>query len=368
MMTTENELREKERRARELLDKKGLAALALSTQANFAWITGGGDNHVGITSETGVATAVITRDRKFVVCDNIEAPRIADEEVEGRGFEVVSYPWHEGNLTDKLRALVGSGEVGADTAIPGTVHSESDLEPYRRSLTPEEIERYRWVGTSTAECMNAVCRALEPGLTEYEIAAMLNHALRERGMISTVTLIAVDDRIRNYRHPIPTERQLERHAMVVVGAKRWGLIISMTRLVHFGELSAELIRKHKAVTAVDAAFIANTVPGADVAEIFDKAVAEYAAQGYAEEWKLHHQGGPTGYKGREYRATGLTHVPVAENQAFSWNPSITGTKSEDTIIATPEGPEIISAIEVWPMIDTDYAGRNLPRPDILVSC
>ena len=240
MMTTENELHEKERRARELLEKNGLAALALSTQANFAWITGGGDNHVGITSETGVATAVITRDRKFVVCDNIEAPRIADEEVEDRGFEVVSYSWHEGNLEDQIAALAGPGAIGADTAIPGAVPVEAELEPYRRSLTPEEIERYRWVGANTAECMNAVCRSLEPGLTEYEIAAMLNHALWERGMISTVTLIAVDDRVRNYRHPIPTEKELEKYAMVVVGAKRWGLIISMTRLVHFGELSDEL--------------------------------------------------------------------------------------------------------------------------------
>ena len=363
---TQSEIKEKERRARELLKRKNLASLAFSTQANFAWATCGKDNHVGIATELGSSTALITSDRKYIVCDNIEACRILDEEVSGLGFEVVSYNWYEGSLADKLRELTGSGSIGADTPIQDTNPIEADFAPYRCSLTPEEVERYRMLGKNAGECMNAACRALKPGMTEYGIAAMLASGIFERGMIPTLILVATDERISKYRHPIPTGKQLERYAMLVIGVKRWGLIISMTRLVHFDRLPFELRSKHDSVAYVDATFIANTRPGADVADIFNKGVAEYSSQGFGEEWQLHHQGGPTGYKGRDYRAGAQTHNIVAQNQAFAWNPSITGTKSEDTIIATVNGPLIISAIEDWPTVKTPVGGLLLTRPDILL--
>jgi hypothetical protein len=117
--------------------------------------------------------------------------------------------------------------------------------------------------------------------------------------------------------------------------------------------------------AVDAAFNAATHPGARIGDIFSTGVAAYAAQGFAKEWELHHQGGPTGYAARDYRATGKSDDLVEVNQAFAWNPSIAGTKSEDTIIATPEGPEIISASPSFPMMDVTVGGVTLSRPDIL---
>ena len=57
---------------------------------------------------------------------------------------------------------------------------------------------------------------------------------------------------------------------------------------------------------------------------------------------------------------------VLENQAFAWNPSISGTKSEDTIIAHAEGQEWLSTSSEWPMIEVEWQGRKLSRPDILV--
>jgi len=364
--TSQSELQEKERRARDLIERRGLAGLALSTQANFAWITCGADNHVSTASETGNATALITRDAKYVICDNIEAPRILEEELDGRGFELVSFDWHEASLAERIGDLACGGGVGADSAIPGTIAVGAELAPYRASLTPEEVERYRWVGRNTAECMNLAARSIRPGMTEHEIAAVLDSLVISRGMMPNLTLVAADERIGWYRHPIPTDRKLQRCAMLVIAARRWGLIVSMTRLVHFGPLPEELRRKTRAVCGVDACFIAGTLPGADVARIFERGIAEYAAQGYPDEWRLHHQGGPTGYVGREYRATSKVRDTVRRNQAFAWNPSITGAKSEDTIIAGDAGPEIISAIDGWPAVEVEIDSRVLSRPDVLV--
>ena len=153
--------------------------------------------------------------------------------------------------------------------------------------------------------------------------------------------------------------------MVVAGAKKWGLIVSATRLVYFGRIPAELRQKHEAVMRVDAEFIARTRPGASVDLIFRKGMEAYSQAGFPDEWQHHHQGGATGYAGRDYRAKAGSTEIVQPNQAFAWNPSIAGTKSEDTVIALRDETEIISAYGDWPMKPIEVESLTIPRPDIL---
>jgi antitoxin VapB len=211
-----------------------------------------------------------------------------------------------------------------------------------------------------------VANAIKPGMTEHQIAGALAEEMFGVGVIPTVLLIAADDRAFKYRHPIPTEAKLDRHVMLVACGRRWGLIVSLTRMVHFGDLPADLRRKHDAVARVDATFIAHTRPGAQVRDIFQRAVECYQETGFGDEWQLHHQGGATGYAGRDYKATAASTQTVQRNQAFAWNPSIAGTKSEDTVIALEAGTEIISQSPGWPMIEVEVAGRRWPRADILL--
>ncbi len=56
---------------------------------------------------------------------------------------------------------------------------------------------------------------------------------------------------------------------------------------------------------------------------------------------------------------------VQENQAFTWNPSITGTKSEDTILATSKGPEMITRPILYPTLSMEVEGISFIRPAIL---
>lgn len=358
------EIAEKEMRVRCLLAEKSLAALVLTTRANFAWLTCGGDNRVVNASETGVASAVITPEAKYIVCDNIEAGRIMDEEVGTQGFKFHVHNWWEGSLADQIRKLA-TGRIGSDTTIPGTEMVRGDIAPLRYSLTSEEIERYRWLGKNTGGCMAEACCEIRRGMTEHEIAAVLGDKLLGRGIIPDLILVAADERIEKYRHPIPTDNTLGECAMLVTCARKWGLIVSTTRIVRLGPVSPELRRKHDAVMAVDAELIAGTRPGSSVGDVFRAGVAAYARTGFADEWKLHHQGGPTGYAGREYRGMPDSKGIVQPNQAFAWNPSITGTKSEDTIVALTDRTEVLSAHGDWPMKPIQIGSTAIPRPDIL---
>jgi Xaa-Pro dipeptidase len=358
------EITEKERRVRQFLADRGLDALVLTTQANFAWFTCGGDSHVGIGTDLGSVSAMITPDAKYIICDNIEAPRFLDEELAGQGFEFRVNNWWDGSLADEITKLT-AGPVGADTPVVGTSLVAGQIAPLRYSLTGPEIERYRWLGKATGECLSEAAHQISPGMTEHEIASVLGGKLMERGIIPQLVLVATDERIEKYRHPIPTDKILDRYAMLVAGAKKWGLVVSATRIVHFGPVPCELRRKHDAVMAVDAGFIVRTRPGTSVDYIFRQGVEAYARTGYPDEWRLHHQGGPTGYAGRDYRARPGIKETVQRDQAFAWNPSITGTKCEDTIIALDDRTEIISAHGDWPMKPIEVESIAVSREDIL---
>jgi len=365
-MANPEEIACKESRVREMMARECIDALAMSSIGNFAWATCGGQNHVGIGAENGVAWVVFTRDAKYVVADNIEARRIAEEEVEGQGFEVRSCPWHTGGVARLVEEIAAGGVLASDAPLPGSSPAASLINPLRQSLTVHEVERYRELGNAVGESVAGACREIGPGMTEHEIGSVMGGKLLARGISPLVTLIAVDERIGLFRHPVPTAKRLDKLAMLVTGGRRGGLIISTTRLVHFGPLPDDLRRRHDAVTMCDAAVIAASVPGARTGDVFDALIATYRATGYPEDWRLHHQGGPTGYKGREFRVNSATDALIVENQAFAWNPSITGTKSEDTILATSNGPETLSCVRDWPEVEIDCGGVRLKRPDILV--
>jgi Xaa-Pro dipeptidase len=364
-VTRTDEIAVKEQRVREWLDRRGFAALLISRQNNFAWLTGGGDNHVVIAGDLGSSSLLITRDAKHLVCDNIEAGRAMEEELVGLGYQRDEFPWYQGTLAAAVERLAPTG-LAADTPIGGASVVDAELAALRYRLLPSEVERYRWVGARCGQAMATVARAVKPGMTEHQMAGALAEELFGEGIVPTVLLVAADDRAFKYRHPIPTEAKLDRHLMLVACGRRWGLIVSLTRMVHFGELPAELRRKHQAVAQVDATFIAHTRPGARTGDIFQAAVDCYAATGFGDEWQLHHQGGATGYAGRDYKATAASDQTVEPAQAFAWNPSIAGTKSEDTIIALEGGTEIISASPDWPMLEITVGDGRWPRPDIVI--
>ena len=168
------------------------------------------------------------------------------------------------------------------------------------------------------------------------VGRLCNELWKDR--IDPITLMsAADERISRFRHSIPTEKKVERVLMVSVNARKGGLIVSLTRFVHFGKIPPELKERYAANVWIDCMFMAATRPGVPAAEVLRKGIEAYRVKGYPEEWKLHHQGGSIGYTGRDYRCNFQTPDIVQENQAFTWNPSLTGTKSEDTILAAAGG-------------------------------
>ena len=107
-------------------------------------------------------------------------------------------------------------------------------------------------------------------------------------------------------------------------------------------------------------------PGRRIADLFEGLKERYAQVGYPNEWQLHHQGGATGYATRDYRASSASDEVVQDHQAFAWNPTITGTKSEDTVLAGSGETEILTVDSRWPNVEVEVNGAKVLRPDIFV--
>ncbi len=159
-----------------------------------------------------------------------------------------------------------------------------------------------------------------------------------------MTLVAADDRIARYRHPIPHGDTIQRRVMLVACAERGGLYVSLTRIVDFEEEpEPELARRQEASEEVLRRMREEaTRPGRTLADAFEDCKSFYAEAGFPDEWRLHHQGGMAGYAAREVIATPETRQEIQIGQAFAWNPSVTGAKAEETFILTGDGPEVIT--------------------------
>jgi Xaa-Pro dipeptidase len=335
--------RSRQHRLRELMDGRGLGALLLRRSTNFAWHTGGADNRVDHASPFGVADILITRDEEYIFTNNIEAPRMRKEQT--LDFEVVEHPRY-GDEAAAIQEVVGAAPLGMDFPLDGALEVSGEVASLRYVLDPDALECYWQVGADAAAAVAEATRSLEPGMSEYEAAANLAAACRRRELFSSVLLAAADDRIASYRHPIPHGGQMEHRAMLVVSAERGGLYANVTRMVHFEEPDAELKRRQEACEVILGRMREEaTRPGYTLADAFADCQRFYAEAGFPDEWKLHHQGGMTGYASREVIATPHTEQQIRVGQAFAWNPSITGAKAEETFILTEDGPEVITLLE-----------------------
>ena len=365
-----HEIDDKVDRLTRLAARRGLAGILLNTQANFAWLTGGRSNQIDGSREGGAGSLLVSaRGERFVVANNIEMPRLMDETLAGLGFTPCEYAWtreqaEPGTAIATARNTAG-GDIGCDAALPGGRLLEADIAVSRAWLTPAEADRYRALGSDLGRAIGEVCRGLAPGLTELEIAQRVAAAAACIGARAIVTLVAADDRIGKFRHPIPTEAPWRHQVMVVVGAQRHGLVAALSRIVSACQVPEALERRTTAVANVFGALLAGSVPGATGADLFRIAAEAYAAAGFPAEEQRHHQGGAIGYRPREWVAHPASRERVQPRQALAWNPSITGTKVEETALVTGDTIEILTASPDWPAIPVPVRGGVVSAPAIL---
>ncbi|HEY0785234.1 MAG TPA: M24 family metallopeptidase, partial [Acidobacteriaceae bacterium] len=301
--------------------------------------------------------------RRYSLAPENEGPRLAEEEFTGLGYEPVLSPWYADAAGISGR-LVGTGRVASDA---GCELPTVDLGPLRGPLTEPEKARFRWLGATTASVVAGVLEALEPGDSEYDMEGVVARLLLSHGVLPSVLLMAVDERIVKYKHAVARGAALQRFGMLNLCARKWGLAVSMTRFVHFGAMPAELERGFAAATQVNAELWHATRNGVSAGELYRVAQRAYAAAGYAGEEQRHHQGGAAGYLERDWVATPEGTERVTAPQAFAWNASCRGGKVEDTVLVSADGSvEVLTATPELPVVETMVGGTVYHASGVLM--
>jgi len=341
--------------------------------------TGGKRNYVYAASDLGACCLFVTKDGDtYFEGNNIEETRVMAEELAGLGCAIRKFLWFE----DSAAALVGrefSGTlVSDDGSLGANVHD--GLAYLRALLTADELEKYRRLGALAAEAMTATVAATEAGQAEGDVAARLVAEGAKRRCLVPVALIAADERIARYRHPLPTEQPLlasepreatlQGYVMIVGCFLKEGLVASMTRFKQVSDLPAGIVDAYGRVAGVDAVMQEASEPGKTLGDVFAACQRAYVDLGFpAEEWHNHHQGGTAGYAGRTCKGSpgetfpildtkwaglvkDIAEIDVEFGHAFAWNPSAVGVKSEDTFLLLPDGAkEIVTRTPGLPEVD-----------------
>jgi antitoxin VapB len=356
----------KQERVRTFLEEQGLDALVLGRQDNFAWLTAGGDSRVITTSEMGFGYLIITGDQKWLVSHSMDGERFIKEQVPDQGYDLVTSYWHQASPEQKVLNLTRGMAVGADFALEGARQYSQELVDLHYPLTDLDIERCRWIGLTVNNILTDVARNLQPGQTEQEVAAQLLYEYALAGMTIDVLIVGFDERVRHYRHPMPTDNRLQRYALLHPAARRWGLHANVTRLVHFGEPPSDTKRAIDGVATIGGHVATMLAPGVLFADILTEQIRLYRELGYSGEWMYHFQGGITGYALADPTRCRDQEARAIERQAYDYFITITGAKFEELTLLTEDGPTFASLGPGWPTRTIRTPKGEIAVPDVLL--
>ncbi len=340
---------EKLERLQRILADWRLDALLLTRRDNIAWLTEGGSYYVVERAQIGVASLLITPTSVLLLAPENELPRILAEEPMPFSCEIQSYPWYQSLET--VLANASPGIIGSDMPFPSTQDIQLPMVQLRQGLNDAEKQRFRALGREAAGIVEQVARQLRAGVTERAVEAEIVKNCLERGIRPVCTLIAADERIAAYKHPVPGAKRLKKQLMMTLGAERAGLNVSLTRMVHLGQPAADLRQRILTLAEIHADILMATAAGRRWQEVFADIQQAYQRHGWPEGWRSHHQGGPAGYDCRDWIVTGETLGAVMADTAQAWNPTLSGVKSEDTALLTAKGVEWLTRSDAWPLIE-----------------
>ena len=294
-MSSLSESQEKERRIHAALAQLGYDSVILTRRDNFAWLTCGGRAVIMYTVQTSPVFLVLTPHKKYAVGYNIDVPRTVDDELGGLGYEPVALPTFS-KTPEQVAVELAAGRVAADDPALGVPDINLDIRALHEPYTPQEMARYATVCRESGEILRQLADWVEPGMTERQVYAHMWGAYLERGFEGCCMFVGSDDRIRRYRHAVPSDKRIEKAVLLAPCTSKWGLHTPNSRLVYFGPPPDDIRRRFNAVATMQGAIVSSIRPGVKLAALLELCLNLFSSLGYPEERTNHFHGGPTGYQ------------------------------------------------------------------------
>jgi Xaa-Pro dipeptidase len=347
--TTRAEVEAKLLLLRGLLERRGLPAAVLAGPDSVAWLTAGLTNRIEPGNPVSPLWLVVTADAAAAVTTNVERPRLeAEAGLSELGFELHEAPWYE---PDGL-ARVAHGLAGPVAELG------DELVALRLALVPAERARLAALAADAAAALEAALRMWSPGELDLDVQARVAERLERSGAFGACLIVGGDERVERFRHPLAAGQPMHRLVMAVVVAERHGLHAAATRFACAGGLPEDGRAAQAAARAVERATLDACVAGATYGDVLAALDRAYSAAGHRGGWREHYQGGPVGYRQREFELVPTQtesrwfRTPLADGHALAWNPSVAGGgKAEDTYLLERDGLQRLTETGAWPLHD-----------------
>lgn len=358
-----NDIDLKHEQVAQFLKENRFAALLLQRPANLAWFTSGADFTRHGSSET-TASLFILPEARVVLTSNVESGQLFEGILAGHGFQLKERPWHEPHSV-LVEDVCRGRQVGSDTGCGRTTDVSAKLLDLRLPLNSLEFERLRELGLHVAHAVEATARNFEHGITEAEIAAQLSHRLLKHKVLPERIQVCADGVSNRFRHWTPSSESVERFCTLSAIGRRDGLCVGVTRTVCFGEVPEELRASYLIALVTQATGMYFSQAGWTISETWKRVARIYEKFGHAEEWEFADQAEVMGYQPCEVRVTPNSDFVLRAGMAMFWHPSVGPANIGDTMLIGPNGLEVLTPTEQWPMSKVDVKGAPILRPDIL---
>jgi antitoxin VapB len=340
---------------RALLERRGLDAAVLSGADAVAWATGGLTNPIERGATTSPLWLVVRGDGVAAVTTNVEQARLeAESGLRELGIPVHETPWYEplGRTALELAGAPSKRVGGLEVDI------DDDLVGLRLALLPPERERLAALAVDAAAALEGALRVWTPGERDFDVQARVSEHLERVGAFGACLIVGGDDRVERFRHPLAAGVPMTRLVMAVVVAERRGLHAAATRFACADGLQLSVRAARTAALAVEAATLEACTVGATYGDVLRALDRAYVEAGYPGAWAEHYQGGPVGYRQREFELVPTQtdsrwfSLPLDEGHAVAWNPSVAGGgKAEDTYLVEARGLRRLTDTGSWPLVD-----------------
>jgi Xaa-Pro dipeptidase len=331
---------------------------------NFAWLTAGAAAR-GVLDPDALPALYYSADQRWLIASNVDSQRLFDEELDGLGFQLKQWPWHRGR-EPLLADLCHGRTVACDQPREGLEPVRGQLWRLRRALTPYERACLRAVGVIVSHAIEATCRNIAPNETERQAAGQLHHRLVHRGAQPVLVEVAADGRARRYRQRGYTAVPIQHSCVMTVTARKYGLCVTASRSLCFGDPEPAFRQEHAAACKVSATYVASSWPDAMPRQILATGRHVYQVSGFEHEWRLSPQGYITGRAPVELPLTPQTEELLQTDWPVTWHASVGAACSCDTFLITNDGPAAVTPTEVWPLKRIRVQGAEFLLPDLLV--
>lgn len=347
------------------LDRHGYEGVVLGRADSVAWFTAGGDVARSYTCERGAVMIYVNRKCRAVLADNVQSPRVFEEEFAGLGFQLKERSWFQ-DPERIVGELAHGRRVASDCPIPPCTVEFPALRALRLTLSPRERQRLRELGRAVTRAVEATCRNFTPGETEADVAGHLAHRMIREQIVPVELRVASDDRLAHFRQPSFKAAPIHRRATIAVVGQRAGLCAGVTRTVSLGPVDQEFREAHCLAAMVDATCIFFSRDGEPIREVFRRAKRIYEKFGHPDEWMLDYQGHLTGYAPSEGRLLPESDIVLKPDMALRWSPSVGAARCEDTVVVDGRGGyEVVTEAQHWPKLEVVVKGYTMTRPGIL---